>query len=946
MEGGGGGEPPHGSRLKALLAKREAAKKAAAEEGGGDSGAPAPLEAAPSIGPPAGRAALLATIRAGRAPSTAAGSVGPPSGRAALLATLKVKSASEAGPGQAEVRAAMLERLKAKSVQQSVGMRRSGTSGTSAPSSSPPGGSPPPSAAGEPPPQLEEVEVGAEARVTRMTGGLESLRLGEGADQPPVVRRGEGGAPIKLSANYIRLELAEDRGMWEYEVRFSPPVDSVDERHKLMRQHREVLGPTKTFDGICLYLPERLAEDVTCLEAEHSIDQAIVKLTITLKHRKKLADRSSIQFYNTLFRRIMNTLKMVQMNKNYYNPAEAMMVPQHKLEIWPGYVTAVHEYEGGVMLCLDVSHKVLRTSTAADLLKDVYRKDSTNMVANSKKALLGAVVLTRYNNKCYRVDDVDFDQNCLTTFPYHNGEDKTFFDYYQQQYGITIKDPKQPLLISRSKRKTAEESEVASLVALVPELCNMTGLTDTMKADFKVMKDVAMFTRITPAQRQVAMQKFLDNVANSAEASAHLLNWGLVLGKATVKLEGRRFPQEKLHAGKKFQFKVSDKADWTREVTTNTCLYGEPLKKWLVVYVGKNGEVVKNFVQLMMKLAPKMGIPVAQPAMAELPNDRTETFVSVIRDKVEPSIQLVCAIMPTPRDDRYAAVKKLCCVEKPVASQVINFKTISNEKKVSSVVQKVALQINCKLGGELWGCDIPMKHLMVVGVDVFHDHSRSTPSIAGIVSSTNPAMSKWYSSTCFQAAGQELVDTVKPAFVRAIKEYYRAQHAWPEKILVFRDGVGDTQLSTVARYEAEQFRSTFRLVSEDYSPSFGFIVVQKRINTRIFARGSKAPENPPPGTVLDHTVTKRDWYDFFLVSQHVGQGTVSPTHYIVVHDNTGLKPDIIQKISYKLTHMYYNWPGTVRVPAPCQYAHKLAYQVGEHIHKEPSEQLSSRLFYL
>ena len=33
------------------------------------------------------------------------------------------------------------------------------------------------------------------------------------------------------------------------------------------------------------------------------------------------------------------------------------------------------------------------------------------------------------------------------------------------------------------------------------------------------------------------------------------------------------------------------------------------------------------------------------------------------------------------------------------------------------------------------------------------------------------------------------------------------------------------------------------------------------------------------------------------------------------------------QISYKLTHMYYNWPGTVRVPAPCQYAHKLAYQV-------------------
>ena len=51
----------------------------------------------------------------------------------------------------------------------------------------------------------------------------------------------------------------------------------------------------------------------------------------------------------------------------------------------------------------------------------------------------------------------------------------------------------------------------------------------------------------------------------------------------------------------------------------------------------------------------------------------------------------------------------------------------------------------------------------------------------------------------FQASGQELIDALKPAFVRAIKEFYKANHAWPEKILVFRDGVGDSQLSIVAR---------------------------------------------------------------------------------------------------------------------------------------------------
>lgn len=34
--------------------------------------------------------------------------------------------------------------------------------------------------------------------------------------------------------------------------------------------------------------------------------------------------------------------------------------------------------------------------------------------------------------------------------------------------------------------------------------------------------------------------------------------------------------------------------------------------------------------------------------------------------------QIVVAVFPTARDDRYSAVKKVCCVEKPVPSQVSN----------------------------------------------------------------------------------------------------------------------------------------------------------------------------------------------------------------------------------------------------------------------------------
>jgi len=82
------------------------------------------------------------------------------------------------------------------------------------------------------------------------------------------------------------------------------------------------------------------------------------------------------------------------------------------------------------------------------------------------------------------------------------------------------------------------------------------------------------------------------------------------------------------------------------------------------------------------------------------------------------------------------------------------------------------------------------------------------------------------------------------------------------------------------------------------------------------------------------------------VSQSVRQGTVTPTHYHVIFDTSGLRPDHIQMLTYKLCHLYYNWPGTIRVPAPCMLAHKVAFLVGQSIHKSPSVKLAEKYWYL
>lgn len=47
------------------------------------------------------------------------------------------------------------------------------------------------------------------------------------------------------------------------------------------------------------------------------------------------------------------------------------------------------------------------------------------------KALIGGVVLTKYNNKTYRIDDILWDQNPRGTFRYHDNQTISYVDYYK-----------------------------------------------------------------------------------------------------------------------------------------------------------------------------------------------------------------------------------------------------------------------------------------------------------------------------------------------------------------------------------------------------------------------------------------------------------------------------------------------------------------------------------
>lgn len=71
-------------------------------------------------------------------------------------------------------------------------------------------------------------------------------------------------------------------------------------------------------------------------------------------------------------------------------------------------------------------------------------------------------------------------------------------------------------------------------------------------------------------------------------------------------------------------------------------------------------------------------------------------------------VHFVVIIMPMQKDDVYAAIKRYCISQTAIPSQCIVSKTLGNEKRMRSIVLKIALQINCKLGGSLWALKIPM----------------------------------------------------------------------------------------------------------------------------------------------------------------------------------------------------------------------------------------------
>lgn len=210
-------------------------------------------------------------------------------------------------------------------------------------------------------------------------------QIGEDAEPTAVIKKGKDGIPVTIETNFIHLSVKPECGVFEYDVDFDPPIHSQRIRSQLINQHLKEIGGTKTLDGPTLFLPIKLAKPISHFDSANNEDK--YKIKVTFRRQKKM--RECIQLYNILFDRIMKTLGFVRFQRKQFDPSLPKVIPQHKLEIWPGYVTAVDEYEGGVMLCLDISHRILTSVTVHNFMADLFMSKPGNFKQEATNLCLG-----------------------------------------------------------------------------------------------------------------------------------------------------------------------------------------------------------------------------------------------------------------------------------------------------------------------------------------------------------------------------------------------------------------------------------------------------------------------------------------------------------------------------------------------------------------------------
>lgn len=760
------------------------------------------------------------------------------------------------------------------------------------------------------------------------------------ADRPGT----QGGSNIVVTTNFFRLKKSPVNNVTVYSISFSPDIEAENRTLRtglLMNGKAQVEAQIGKFikTGNVLYSKTAKREPFSVSVQSHENAQYIMVVTPVGTVTGENVD-SYRMYANSALKKMLSTLDLKQVTRmpKFYDTRQTQRVDQHNLEVWRGYTATFSHHLQDMLLNLDFSSKIIRDTTALQYIEEIKsnsRGGNLEQIVNSE--MVGMIVMAKYGNfKCYRIERVALNENATMTFPTREGP-ITYIDYFKKRYNVQLKNPRQPLLVTFIEKGTKE-------IKLIPELCCLTGLSEDMRRDFRAMNDIAAYTRLDPASRLRVSTDLAGRLANDAKCKAICEEYNMQIDQAPIQVNGTRFPMEGIKVGPNNSdiVQIDQRGGFTLR---SSIVAAVPIENWIVLTTDRDAQNRDRLIKTLVNKGSQLGIRMGQAIQMDYqPRNLKNIISSLNQPQGGRPVPQIALIVVSPNDKRgYNDIKEACALTSGIPTQCLKANNLNNPKKFDSIMSKLVVQMAVKTGSTAWQvaptAGLPQK-TMVIGIDVFHDTVLRAKSVLGFVASIHPAFTNYFNTTrIHQSVGQEIGGHVGECLREALLAFYEAtrRRFMPELIIVYRDGVADSQIDAAKRFEVEAMKNTIKSF-QGYAPNLVYVLVNKKTNAKLFVQGQRGMDNPPPGTVVNSVVIPES-QSFYLIAHAVTQGMASPTLYRIIHNDNNTDPMIVARLAFKLCYMYYNWTGGIKVPAPTMMAHKLAYLVGQSVHATHVEAL-------
>lgn len=375
-----------------------------------------------------------------------------------------------------------------------------------------------------------------------------------------------------------------------------------------------------------------------------------------------------------------------------------------------------------------------------------------------------------------------------------------------------------------------------------------------------------------------------------------------------------------------------------------------PLKNWAVVSFDRYCDVadMQRWIEYLCGTLRRFGVqienerpPIIPPADPRQHANLLGSLQSAARDAFMVSgetPQLIVVILPGKDAWLYETVKKISFTElkAPVPTQCMQASKIKNPRGVEAYTENLAMKIVAKLGG--LSHRVPSESLpglvkgktMILGADLGHPPfvpGSMVPTVACSIATYNAECDAYSAQIRLQIGRSEIINDLSTMVEAHLRIFAKNNNGdYPERILVFRDGISEGQYAAALQYEHDAIVSACRRIEGTYRPRILVCVCAKRHNTRFFAKEREQTDrtgNLPSGLCVDRSVTHPYAFDFFLQSHAGLVGTARPTHYICLLDELALTPDELQKLVHGLCFSFARCTRSVSLVPVCYMAGKL-----------------------